>query len=622
EEPLAYDLEQSRCILSFGVAFLEAWWSPVRQARVYGILHQGRRQRGQLIQVEPRLSITAAKADQWVAIRPGTDAALALGLAYILIKEELYSSDFVAKHTFGFEPWQDDQGVEHEGFKQHILANYPPTEVSRITGVPVPTIVRLARLLAEQRPSVAIAERGAVNHTSGLYTRLAIHALNALLGAIDIPGGVVRSPGLPLSPWPKPSIDEVARRGLEQPRLDGAGTASAPLARHAVQALPEHLAAGEPYPVDTALVYYTNPCFSGPDPVAFRRALDRVGFLVSFSPFMDETTALADLVLPDHTYLERWQDDPVGGVGAYAILGLRQPVMPPQHDTRHTGDVLIGLANAIGGSVGESFPWPNYLTLLKARARGLYEARRGSVMAEVVEDSLRAVLLRPGFWFQPHKSFEEFWEAMVGAGGWWDFAYYYRDYPRVLRSASGRYEFYSQELKQRLEAVAGEGRAGEVLTRFGVRARGDQAFLPHYEEPTAVGAEDDYPFHLVTYKLMTHAGGRGANQPWLQEALSVHIQGAWNSWVEINPETAHRLGIHDGETVWVESPAARIRLKARLYPGVMPHVVAVPFEHGHTHYGRWAAGQGENPNRLVPTLPPSIAGTIPVGAVRVRVAKA
>ncbi|MFQ5460837.1 MAG: molybdopterin-dependent oxidoreductase, partial [Anaerolineae bacterium] len=223
EEPLAYDLEQSGCILSFGVGFLEAWWSPVRQARIFGTLHQGRRQRGQLIQVEPRLSVTAAKADEWVPIRPGTDAALALGLAYILIKEELYDTDFVAKHTFGFESWTDKSGRRREGLKEYILAKYAPTDVSHITGVSVSTIVRLARLLFQLRPSVAIAERGAVSHTGGLYTRLAIHSLNALLGSIDTPGGVVRPPRLPLTPWPEPPLDKVARQGLEQPRLDGAG---------------------------------------------------------------------------------------------------------------------------------------------------------------------------------------------------------------------------------------------------------------------------------------------------------------------------------------------------------------------------------------------------------------
>lgn len=622
EEPLAYDLEQANCIISFGVAFLEAWWSPVRQARVYGTLHQGRRRRGRLIQVEPRLSVTAAKSDQWVPIRPGTDAALALGLAHILIKEGLYDKDFVARRTHGFEPWEDEEGRRHMGFKEMVLAEYNPTDVSRATGVPVPAIVRLARVLAEQRPTVAIAERGAVNHTGGLYARLAIHSLNALLGSIDTPGGVVRSPGLPLAPWPEMPADEVARGGLDKPRIDRAGTASAPLARHAVHNLPESLLSGRPYPVDTALVYYTNPCFSSPDPQDFRRALERVGFIVSFSPFMDETTAVADLVLPDHTYLERWQDDPVEGVGAYSIFGLRQPAMEPQKDTRNTGDVLIGLAKAVGGTVAEAFPWPNYLSLIKARARGLFEARRGSVMEESVKDSLSSVLLRQGFWMPSHSSFDAFWDALVRAGGWWDSAYFYRDYPRVLRTASGRYELFSRELERRLVAASGGAGAEELLQRFGVQARGDRPYLPHYEEPAWAGSEEEYPLSLITYKLMTHAGGRGANQPWLQESLGVHVKEAWEGWVEINPETAHPLGIHDGDMVWLVSPVGRVKLKARLYPGVTPEAVAVPFELGHTHYGRWAAGRGENVNRLVGELPPSLAGTMPVGAVRVKVTKA
>jgi anaerobic selenocysteine-containing dehydrogenase len=296
--------------------------------------------------------------------------------------------------------------------------------------------------------------------------------------------------------------------------------------------------------------------------------------------------------------------------------------MPPQHDTRHTGDVIIGLARALGGPVAEALPWPNYSSLLKAQARGLFQAHRGSIMEEAVEDSMRSVLLRQGFWIRRHRNYEEFWQDLVAAGGWWDWAYFYRDYPRVFRTTSGRYEFYSLELKRRLESVAGKGKAEELLERLGLRARGDRAFLPHFEEPKTVGDPKSYPFHLVTYKLMNHAGGRGANQPWLQEPISVHLRELWNGWVEINPETAHRLGIKDGEEVWVESPPGRIRLRARLYPGVGPDVVAVPFEHGHTHYGRWAAKRGQNVNNLIGRLPPSLAATLPVGAVRVRLKKA
>ena len=80
-----------------------------------------------------------------------------------------------------------------------------------------------------------------------------------------------------------------------------------------------------------------------------------------------------------------------------------------------------------------------------------------------------------------------------------------------------------------------------------MEARGDKVFLPHFEKPRWVGDEKEYPFHLINYKLMTTAEGRGANQPFLQEIFGPHLKEKWDSWVEINPETAQEMGIKDGD---------------------------------------------------------------------------
>jgi len=104
-----YDWEHTNYLLSFGVSMLEAWRPTVRNMKAYGDMRRGRRiGRLRMVQVDTRFSITAAKADQWVPIRPGTDGALALGIAYVIINEDLYDGDFVAQHTFGFEDWTDE----------------------------------------------------------------------------------------------------------------------------------------------------------------------------------------------------------------------------------------------------------------------------------------------------------------------------------------------------------------------------------------------------------------------------------------------------------------------------------------------------------------------------------
>jgi anaerobic selenocysteine-containing dehydrogenase len=146
--------------------------------------------------------------------------------------------------------------------------------------------------------------------------------------------------------------------------------------------------------------------------------------------------------------------------------------------------------------------------------------------------------------------------------------------------------------------------------------------MPHYERPVYVGDEKLYPLLLNTYKLISHAEGRGANAAWVQETLGLHAGVRWDSWVEINPETAQGLGISEGDEVWVESVVGKIKTRARLYPGAMPRVVNIPFELGHKAYGRLAQGRGVNPNEILAHVNDRLGGLAAFFSTRVKVYKA
>jgi len=630
DEPIAYDLERASYVLAFGAGLLESGWSPVRQARAFANLRQGTPgRRARVVHVDPRLSVSAAKADEWIPIRPGTDGALALGLAHVIVGEGLYDKEFVAERTFGFEDWRDAAGPTRLGFKSLILAEYRPEAVAAITGVPIATIVRVAREFAAARPALALGGSGASLHTNGLYNRLAIQALNALVGSVEAPGGTTAQRRPPVAPMPPVRRDAAAARGLAMPRLDGAGTAGAPLAASAIHALPEAVRAGRPHRPGALLLYYANPAYSSPEFARAPELFQRIPFIVSFSPFLDETARHADLVLPDHTYLERWQDDPVEAVWGPPVLGVRQPAVEPRHQTRHTGDVIIRLAQALGGSVAEAFPWKDFQDLLRAAFQGVAEARRGLVMTTPFEEARQRRQAEAGFWIPSYKTFDEFWSQLAERGGWWDPAALSRSPLEAFRTPSGKYEFFCQGLVRIVERAGGPGtrRAGDPAARdaamaaLGVAARGDRAFLPHYEEPPFIGDPKDFPLHLVTYKPMALMGSRTANQPWLAEIPAGGPTRAWEAWVEINPETAHKLGIRDRDLVWVESPAGKVRLRARLTAGVHPDVVAVPYGAGHEAGGRWAEAWGANPNRVVVAEADRLAGAPALMATRVRITK-
>jgi len=125
-----YDWDNANYLLCFGGAFLEAWRPTTRLLRAYGTMRRGRPVRAKIVQVDVRFSVTASKADEWVPIKPGTDGALALGIANVIIRENLYDAQYVQDHTFGLESWTDAGGTPHDGWKDIVLQDYPPELVS------------------------------------------------------------------------------------------------------------------------------------------------------------------------------------------------------------------------------------------------------------------------------------------------------------------------------------------------------------------------------------------------------------------------------------------------------------------------------------------------------------
>ncbi len=182
DEP-GYDLEHSRYLLSFGAPLLEAGRAPVRTMRAYAELRS--KGKAKLVQVEPRMSATAARADEWVPVRPGSEGALALGIAYVIIKEGLYNEDFIREHAFGFEDWVDERGISRRGYKSMVLNEYNLDYVSRLTDVPVARIFGMATGFARSRPAIALEGCALTNSLPDL---LAIQSLNALVGSIEVPG--------------------------------------------------------------------------------------------------------------------------------------------------------------------------------------------------------------------------------------------------------------------------------------------------------------------------------------------------------------------------------------------------------------------------------------------------
>ena len=575
-----FDLGNTDYLVSFGADYLGSWLSPVHHGLGFGRSRQGREDhRGRFVQIEPRMTLSGAAADEWIAANPGTEGILALAMANRIVGQGAYQGDDADAWTAALAPYSADAVAEQ-------------------TGVAAGTIARLADTFAETRPSLAIGGDGAGRHSNGVDALTAITALNYLAGNLGIEGGLIFNP------------EPVA----------GQGASARQASYRSMLALAEDAREGR---IQVLIVNQANPVFTMPAAAGIREALAEVPLIVSLSSFVDETTAMADLILPSHTYLESWGDDfPEPGVG-FRAGAISQPVVSPLYDTRDTGDTLLAVAAAV--NPGGALTAASAEEYLRDRWRAIHErdgaagaaaeAVQAAVAAEgeeatfaseseeaaVAPESEEATVAAegqeaaateiapaegavaadadpdPAGWMPD--AFDEFWNSVLRAGVW------------------------GENTRADMEAVTVD--AG-VIGNIGVDA------------PEFAGSSDAYPFILQPYLSLNMRDGHSANLPWMQELPDALTSVVYGSWLEINPATARELGLRDGDLVDVESPQGTISVPVLTFPAIMPNVVAMPVGQGHGEYGRYASGRGANPIEiLAPQVEPE-TGSLAWNATRVR----
>ncbi len=562
---VAYDLDSTNYIVAFGADILESSRPLARLLRKWGKMRREKPNRTKIVVINPRYSLTAAKSDMWVPINPGTDAALAMAFANVIITENLFDKAFVGRWTAGFD-----------AYKKLALDEYSPEAVSKITGVAADDIREIAREFAGTKPAIAIGGKEAVDWTNGSYCAYAIHCLNALVGSIDIPGGVIYQEGVKFQEMPKIAEDETAKKGNRQPALDLRGTDKFPLAGVVTNQIPEALLTGAPYPVALAIGFNSNFNMLAPGANRWDEALKKIPFYVHISPFISEMALNADILLPSTTYLEEWAYDFSPPGAGFAELKLKQPVVLPRGKTRPIPDLIFEMAKKTGGAVAGSFA-------------GIGDNAEGFV-------KLRTASLLP-------------WKELVATGVWRGGDYEYRKYERLFRTPSKKFEFYSGNMK----ALS----AAKKIT-----AEGDLSFLPHYRTEKFLGEVGTYPFVLLPYQPLMVMENGSQNYPWAQEIFLPMAGRGWNVFAEMNSATANKLNLKNGTPVWVESPYRKIKATVKFSEGIHPQVVAMASGQGHYSYGKWQTGIGVNPNEIIGVDYDSLDGQSVFFNTRVKVYKA
>lgn len=530
------DIANSDFTLLFGADVFESDRSPVYFARVFGDSRRSRpAARGRFVYLGSRLSATAAACDKWLPVPPGKLGLVALSVAHVVVDEVITRglAPSIPRNTLS--RWMD------------ALKQYSPEHAEKETELSAEIIKRLAKPFIEEAPAVAVAGDDVAGYTNGTSTLKAVSFLNMV--SYEIGREKLRI---------KPRRDPAPDPDLKSRMLGWLGLPQSQQSFTKLKALTEGMAAGA---FEVGLIAHTNPVFDTPQALNFKAALAKTPFTAVFALFMDETTADADLVLPDHHWLENWSAQLPEFAPGVPVLNLVQPVIAPFTSARNSLDVLIEAAK----KGGVATPYANGEQYLKALI-----AKFRAEMLEVPQQLSDAGA----------------WDFLLQRGGWWP-----SDEEADPKSPPTTDRLW--ELKDNLTA------------------------------PVAAFAEGaNFPFHLHLYQPVSRGRGKGSNLGVLQEMPDPITTLMWQHWVEINPVTAEKLGIKEGDLITVMSAAGSMTGPAFPYPGIRPDVIAIPIGFGHTNYGSLATNRGDNPMKLLGLAVDEKSGALAWRSQKVGVKKA
>ncbi len=598
------DVMNTNFILNFGSNIFETHTShiPLSQRII-----KTRNDRGvPMVTFDVRFSNTAARSDEWVPVRPGTDGAVILAMANYIMQNELYDRKFI-------EAWTN---ATVQKLKDH-LKQYTSSWAEGVSGVPSQKIEEIAYRFATAKPGTVLSYRGLVQHYNGIQNERAAMMLEAICGYIGDKGGRLKAVGAPWkNSYPKP---HKAKKKLKI--LDGENIAfPTHHVSHQVLKLIKEGKYGRP---EIYISYCYNAVYSNGDCRDNIEVLSNENYIpmhIAVDPFYGEGTALADIILPDTTYLERWDWEDMVSYNGIPEYYIRQPIVKPLGEVRDFKDVCIELAKRIGGGMEKWLPFASAEEFVRdacEHTKGVKEAGGFEYMKKhgawhdpnakpnylfyakkLSEKDLQGTTVDPetGLIFKgdkyDSKKGKNYVGQMVNGVAYLGFK------PDKIGRHTGKLSIYSDELKKK-------------------------GFPPL---PTWVPIPEHQKMKkgeliLTTYKLNTQTHSRTQNCKYLTELY--HKNPAW-----INSATAKELGIKDGQKIKVKSSINEITTEARVTEEIVPGVIAISNHCGHWEYGRYASGKtsplgtqedvdlqlkwwadnGMHPNWVIPNSPDPIAG--------------
>jgi anaerobic selenocysteine-containing dehydrogenase len=554
-----YDVLKAHYILLWGADPLAANRQVSYYTKVWGDVAD----RATIAIIEPRLSASAGKADEWLPIVPGQDAALAVAIAHILLVKGLWYKPFVGDFVDGINRFVPGETVAEETFEEkytHGVVKWWNLELkdktadwaASVTGLPADQIRRVAEDYGNAAPhAISWVGGGPCMQVRGGYASMACHALNGLVGAVDNVGGTLVSNKEYTSKFPKPDdfMDDIAQKGKKHEKIDQRGRLHIPCinsGKPGSGVITNNAADGilneDPYEIKVALGYMNNFVFSAPQTERWERALSKIPFLVHITTNASEFSWFSDILLPDtHHMFEKWGYVKSIGNG-HRHVTLMKPIV------RNIGDYKID-ETEIPWLLAEKLSDRGFDNLLR-HYKSYKDPETGKEPTNEKEFALYALKYATQNLWDPakYKGGDKFsgWEEFAEVGVWNSDPYPFRKRWGNMKTKTGMFEFYSETLKAALEAHAENHgtTVDEVMKATNYLARGETAFIPHYEEPFILGDEKEYPFVHVDHKSRLNREGRSANYTWYYDFKDLDPgEVVWDDVAKINPVDARKVGI-------------------------------------------------------------------------------
>jgi anaerobic selenocysteine-containing dehydrogenase len=497
DAPGFIDFERCDYILNFGVQLSQMSLSPMYFSRS---LIDFREKGNKITAVDSKLTPGTFKSDEWIQLKPALFGELALGIAYVLLKDEQYDKN-AEKSIMGFS-----------SIKKYILDNYYPDNVEKSTGVPAETILQTAKRFEKAAAPVAYFDESILYSSNGTQNAEAIILLNALRGFKGY--GKIKESVFVNS---------------------ASGNTSFNTFKNAI---------ANKNNIKILMISGSNFIFNNTDQETLKKEISSIPFVVSFSPFLDETSSYANLIIPDHNDLEKLDLNFSEATGN-SVITIQQPVVDPFYKTIDTGDVIISLMKDL--KPNSEFKFASVSDYVKSIAQKLYDNRTGTLMTENKFTEIEKGLRKIGWTSDQYGSFDEFWDSLLEAGGWWNpFAEKDPYFPKI--NLTGKFPFK----KPANDNTVVQSKNKLILNVFRKNL--------------------DYKGSMSLYPVLVEQFGHN----WTV---------FYKTWVEINPETGRRFSLNDRSNAVIKTSKGKFPVVVVYNPSVLAGNLDVPFGLGHTLLG-------------------------------------